>query len=187
VLGAQTIKLSAVTATVGVDYDFGKQMVDPKWQLDTSVGRAIDVRATADGCTLSKNWDADLGAMSCNVELRGHCTWSGRVRSEAGALRASVRVLCACPNAVCCSRLVAPLLCYPAPPTHACEPQPTLSVDVVPIKTVTKAVTGGVAFAVGKSLDVAPRIKLGKLPLKVCLHLSAFPREVCAARLTCMG
>jgi hypothetical protein len=40
-------------------------------------------------------------------------------------------------------------------------------VDVVPIRTLTKAVTGGVAFAVGKSLDINPRIKVGKLPLKV--------------------
>ena len=32
---------------------------------------------------------------------------------------------------------------------------------------MTKAVTGGVAFAVGKSLDVNPRVKLGKLPVKV--------------------
>jgi hypothetical protein len=78
----------------------------------------------------------------------------------------------------------------PPPPfdVHACatplnprvRAQPTLSVDVVPIKTVTKAVTGGVAFAVGKSLDVAPRIKLGKLPLKVCLCVC-----VCAFVLAC--
>lgn len=44
--------------------------------------------------------------------------------------------------------------------------QPTVSVDLVPIHTVTKAVTGGVAFAVGKSLDVNPRLQLGKLPVK---------------------
>ena len=42
-----------------------------------------------------------------------------------------------------------------------------MSVDLVPIHTVTKAVTGGVAFAVGKSLDVNPRLQLGKLPVKV--------------------
>jgi hypothetical protein len=51
--------------------------------------------------------------------------------------------------------------------SRACPRQPTLSVDVVPIRTLTKAVTGGVAFAVGKSLDINPRIKVGKLPLKV--------------------
>ena len=42
-----------------------------------------------------------------------------------------------------------------------------MSVDVVPLHTVTKAVTGGIAFAVGKTLDVNPRVKLGKLPVKV--------------------
>lgn len=50
---------------------------------------------------------------------------------------------------------------------HRPPAQPTISIDVVPIHTVTKAVTGGVAFAVGKSLDINPRVKLGKLPVKV--------------------
>ena len=78
---AQTFKLNQVSATVGLDYDLKEKMMDPKWQLETSVGRMLEVQATAAGCTVSKNWDADLGAMSCNVEVRGHCTWSGRVRS----------------------------------------------------------------------------------------------------------
>ena len=41
--------------------------------------------------------------------------------------------------------------------------------DVVPLHTVTRAMTGGVAFAVGKTLDVNPRVQLGKLPVKVPL------------------
>ena len=53
-------------------------------------------------------------------------------------------------------------------------PQPTLSIDFVPIHTVTKAVTGGIAFAVGKSLDVNPRVKLGKLPAKVEVGASIY-------------
>ena len=147
----QTFKLHQVSATVGVDYDVNNKIAEPKWQLESSVGRMLDVQATAAGCTLSKNWDADLGAMSCNVEVRGHCTWSGRVRVTPPAS----------PRCRACFRarqLTARL-------------QPTLSIDFVPIHTVTKAVTGGVAFAVGKSLDVNPRVKLGKLPIKVGLRL----------------
>ena len=130
---------------MGVDYDLNNKVAEPKWQLESSVGRMLDVQATAAGCTLSKNWDADLGAMSCNVEVRGHCTWSGRVRPAPLARHRHRR---------CEPRLTRP-------------PQPTLSIDFVPIHTVTKAVTGGIAFAVGKSLDVNPRVKLGKLPVKV--------------------
>ena len=130
---------------MGVDYDLNNKVAEPKWQLESSVGRMLEVQATAAGCTLSKNWDADLGAMSCNVEVRGHCTWSGRVRPAPLARRRRRR---------CESHLTRP-------------PQPTLSIDFVPIHTVTKAVTGGIAFAVGKSLDVNPRVKLGKLPVKV--------------------
>lgn len=48
--------------------------------------------------------------------------------------------------------------------------QPTLSIDAAPIRTLTKAITGGVAFAVGKTLDISPRVKLGKLPVKVRLQ-----------------
>ena len=44
--------------------------------------------------------------------------------------------------------------------------QPTLSIDAVPTRTVTKAVIGGMAFAVGKTLDLSPSLKLGKLPVK---------------------
>ena len=47
--------------------------------------------------------------------------------------------------------------------------QPTVSLDVVPLHSVTKAVTGGIAFAVGKTLDVNPRVKLGSLPVKARL------------------
>ena len=57
--------------------------------------------------------------------------------------------------------------CGVAHAAHRAPAQPTISIDVVPIHTVTKAVTGGVAFAVGKSLDINPRVKLGKLPVKV--------------------
>jgi hypothetical protein len=64
---------------VGGDYDVAAQKVQPKWQLDTALGKAVDVRVNEDGCTVSKNWDADLGALSCNVELKAHCSWSGRV------------------------------------------------------------------------------------------------------------
>ena len=77
----QTFKLSQVSATVGVDYDVNSRIAEPKWQLESSLGRVLDVQATAAGCTLSKNWDADLGAMSCNVEVRAHCTWNFRVRA----------------------------------------------------------------------------------------------------------
>lgn len=76
----QTVKLTAVTATVGGDYDLGTQKFQPQWQLETAVGRAVDVRLNQEGCTVSKNWDADLGALSCNVELKAHCNWNGRVR-----------------------------------------------------------------------------------------------------------
>jgi len=145
----QTFKLHQVSATVGLDYDINNKIAEPKWQLESSVGRVLDVQATAAGCTLSKNWDADLGAMSCNVEVRGHCTWSGRVRAASPVKPAPVL---ACAHAA-----------------TDCALQPTLSIDFVPIHTVTKAVTGGVAFAVGKSLDVNPRVKLGKLPVKVGL------------------
>jgi hypothetical protein len=69
-----------VTATVGGDYDVGAKKVHPKWQVDTALGKAVDLRVNEDGCTVSKNWDADLGALSCNVELKAHCTWNGRVR-----------------------------------------------------------------------------------------------------------
>ena len=81
----QTFKLHQVSATVGLDYDINNKIAEPKWQLESSVGRVLDVQATAAGCTLSKNWDADLGAMSCNVEVRGHCSWSGRVRAASPA------------------------------------------------------------------------------------------------------
>jgi hypothetical protein len=151
-----------VTATVGVDYDVKTQEATPKWQLDTSVGRAVDVRATAVGCTVSKNWDADLGAMSCNVELRGHCTWNGRVRGAPPARAVPLRA------AAPARRLV------PEQRARLRAPQPTVSIDVVPIHTMTKAVTGGVAFAFGKSLDVNPRIKLGKLPLKLEVGASIY-------------
>lgn len=39
---------------------------------------------------------------------------------------------------------------------------------------MTKAVTGGVAFAVGKSMDVNPRVKLGKLPIKIEVGASIY-------------
>ena len=52
---------------MGGDYDVAAQKVQPKWQLDTALGKAVDVRVNEDGCTVSKNWDADLGALSCNV------------------------------------------------------------------------------------------------------------------------
>lgn len=38
---------------------------------------------------------------------------------------------------------------------------------MVPIHGVTKALTGGVAFAIGQTLDVNPRLKVGSLPVKV--------------------
>ncbi len=78
-----------MTATVGGDYDLGTQKFQPKWQLETAVGRAVDVRLNEDGCTVSKNWDADLGALSCNVELKAHCNWNGRVRARTHAWRAA--------------------------------------------------------------------------------------------------
>ena len=52
--------------------------------------------------------------------------------------------------------------------------QPTLSIDAAPIRPLTKAVTGGVAFAVGKSMDVNPRVKLGKLPIKIEVGASIY-------------
>lgn len=61
--------------------------------------------------------------------------------------------------------------------------------DVVPIRTVSKAVTGGVAFAVGKSLDINPRIKIAKLPVKVQTACAGLRRAAplaygrCVARL----
>ena len=78
----QTFHLTAVTATVGGDYDVAAQKLQPKWQVDTALGKAVDLRVNEDGCTVSKNWDADLGALSCNVELKAHCTWNGRVRAS---------------------------------------------------------------------------------------------------------
>jgi len=43
---------------------------------------------------------------------------------------------------------------------------------------VTKAVTGGVAFAVGKTLDVNPSLKLGKLPAKLEVGASIYKETV---------
>lgn len=116
-LAAQTIKLSQISATVGVDYDLNTKVAEPKWQLESSLGRVLDVQATAAGCTLSKNWDADLGAMSCNVEVRGHCTWSGRVRpappSHAAVARERASGSCLTPPAPVAADTVDRLRAHP--------------------------------------------------------------------------
>ena len=39
---------------------------------------------------------------------------------------------------------------------------------------MTKAVIGGMAFAVGKTLDLNPSLKLGKLPVKLEVGASIF-------------
>ena len=137
---------------MGGDYDVAAQKVQPKWQLDMALGKAVDVRVNEDGCTVSKNWDADLGALSCNVERKAHCSWSGRVRAK--RVSEATHAL-----------ISSPFTCA----------QPTLSIDAAPILPLTKAVTGGVAFAVGKSMDINPRVKLGKLPVKV----RALPHAFC--------
>ena len=67
---------------MGGDYDVAAQKLQPKWQVESALGKAVDLRVNEDGCTVSKNWDADLGALSCNVELKAHCTWNGRVRAS---------------------------------------------------------------------------------------------------------
>jgi hypothetical protein len=144
----QTFKLTGVYATVGGDYDLGTKDFHPRWELQSAVGRAVELRVNEDGCTVSKNWDADMGGLSCCVELKAHCNWHGRVRPGL-ALRTPPRV-------------AHPLL------------QPTLSIDAVPTRTVTKAVIGGMAFAVGKTLDLNPSVKLGKLPVKLEVGASIY-------------
>lgn len=47
----------------------------------------------------------------------------------------------------------------------------------MPIHGVTKAITGGVAFAVGQTLDVSPRLKLGTLPVKLEVGATVFKEE----------
>lgn len=135
-------------ATVGGDYDLGTQAFHPRWELLTAVGRAVELRVNEDGCTVSKNWDADMGGLSCNVELKAHCNWNGRVRCVAGERWKAARVEGRLSSQPCAIS------------------QPTLSIDAVPTRTVTKAVIGGMAFAVGKTLDLSPSLKLGKLPVK---------------------
>lgn len=127
----------------------------------------------------SKNWDTNMGSLSCNIELRGHCTWNRVVRNRspwpARARMYSIAQLHpasteprVCPQP---RRLTRPLL----PPIPSPNAQTTISVDVVPQRAVTKAVTGGVAFFVGKTLDINPRVKLGNLPVKVRPPVSPTP------------
>jgi hypothetical protein len=78
----QTVKLSGVYATMGGDYDLGSHAFQPRWELQTAIGQAVELRVNEDGCTVSKNWDADMGGLSCNVELKAHCNWNGRVRRK---------------------------------------------------------------------------------------------------------
>ena len=58
--------------------------VAPKWMVTTQLGPGTELQATGSGCTLSKNWDAELGPVGVNVEVRGQCTWEGRVSVSGG-------------------------------------------------------------------------------------------------------
>lgn len=93
-----------------------------------------------------------MGSLSCNVEVRGHCSWNRVVRSQT-------------PLSYCFRERE---FRSPSLTRLLLLPQTTLSIDVVPQRAVTKAMTGGIAFFVGKTLDINPRVKLGKLPVKVC-------------------
>jgi hypothetical protein len=88
------VQLSGVYATLGGDYNLGTQAFHPRWQLETAVGHAVELRLNEDGCTVCKNWDADMGALSCNIELKAHTNWNGRVREGEGRNCCAAALLC---------------------------------------------------------------------------------------------
>ena len=110
----QTFTLKAVSATVGADIDVNNKRAEPRWQIDAALGRSAEARITSAGFTLAKNWDAEMGPLSANVELRGHMSWRGVVRAKTrGNACARVRRAARAP--------ATPRRVPPALPAHAAD------------------------------------------------------------------